>query len=105
MLNYFTRPLISKEGLRSLDNYAFHGVDKSWLAAHGLNDYWNWVVVTFVPMWVAPNVLTALGEKREFLKKKKKKKKKKKSSSFTLPFRLSVSDGWVRHHVVLQCGF
>jgi phosphatidylglycerophosphate synthase len=25
-----------------------------------LNDYWNWVV-EFVPLWVAPNVLTALG--------------------------------------------
>ncbi len=62
MLSYFSQPLISKQGLKSLDNYAFHGVDNSWLAAHGLNAYWNWVVETFIPLWVAPNVLTAAGE-------------------------------------------
>lgn len=52
--------LISKKGLKNLDNYAFHGVDHSWLAAHGLNDYWNFCVKQ-VPLSVAPNLLTLLG--------------------------------------------
>ena len=34
--------------------------ENSWLAHHGLNDYWNWLV-EFVPLWMAPNVLTAAG--------------------------------------------
>ncbi len=43
-----------------MDDYHFTGTDHSWLAAHGLNAFWNWLV-EWVPLWVAPNVLTLTG--------------------------------------------
>lgn len=60
MWNYITGPLISKEGLHHLDDYGFHGQENSFLAEKFLNSYWNYCV-SFVPLWVAPNVLTAVG--------------------------------------------
>ena len=44
-------------GLRS---YRYKGVDKSPISKHILTPYWN-LAVTFLPMWMAPNLVTLLG--------------------------------------------
>lgn len=44
-------------GLRS---YRYRGVDKSPISKYILTPYWNWAV-KFLPMWMAPNLVTLLG--------------------------------------------
>ena len=44
-------------GLRS---YRYRGVDRSPISRYILTPYWNWVV-KFVPLWMAPNLVTLIG--------------------------------------------
>jgi ethanolaminephosphotransferase len=40
--------------------YKYSGVDKSPIARYILTPYWNYVT-TFMPLWLAPNLITLLG--------------------------------------------
>eukprot|EP00741_Cyanophora_paradoxa_P014372 tig00000190_g13863.t1 len=51
---------IPPEGLRNLHNYKYKGVDLSLLTKYVLNPFWEWTL-RFVPMWIAPNMITLLG--------------------------------------------
>lgn len=51
---------ISQAGLKNLDNYGYHGEDRSFFGNLILKHWWNWAVER-VPMWFAPNLLTLLG--------------------------------------------
>lgn len=51
---------VSEEGAENLKQYKYNGIDNSLCARLFLNSYWEWVV-SKVPTWVAPNVLTLSG--------------------------------------------
>lgn len=50
---------ITKEGLRELKRYKYKSGQYTWLD-NKMNPYWEWVV-SFVPMTVAPNLITFIG--------------------------------------------
>ncbi|KIW91683.1 uncharacterized protein Z519_07651 [Cladophialophora bantiana CBS 173.52] len=43
-----------------LKTYKYQSVDESWISNHILRHYWN-AAVKFLPMWLAPNMVTLLG--------------------------------------------
>eukprot|EP01104_Vermistella_antarctica_P015840 TRINITY_DN5286_c0_g1_i1.p1 TRINITY_DN5286_c0_g1~~TRINITY_DN5286_c0_g1_i1.p1 ORF type:complete len:515 (+),score=123.52 TRINITY_DN5286_c0_g1_i1:35-1546(+) len=51
---------ISPAGLRELANYSYHGTENSFSAQLILEDFWTWIV-EFVPLSIAPNMLTFVG--------------------------------------------
>ncbi|TFY81458.1 hypothetical protein EWM64_g2549 [Hericium alpestre] len=51
---------IPHHALKNLQNYKYHGVDRSLLSNYVLTPYWNWLV-TLWPTWVAPNMITLTG--------------------------------------------
>ncbi|ESP05564.1 hypothetical protein LOTGIDRAFT_152421 [Lottia gigantea] len=51
---------LSKEVLRGFDQYKYSSVDTSPVSNYITHPFWNWAV-KFVPLWVAPNVLTLTG--------------------------------------------
>ena len=55
----FKTNYLSKQALLNLNNYKYKSGEYSVLD-HKLTPFWNWFV-TFIPMWVAPNLVTLLG--------------------------------------------
>jgi ethanolaminephosphotransferase len=56
--------LINDEDLKRfhyLKEYRYYGVDRSILSRLFYNRLWNWMFLKFIPIWVAPNVLTLIG--------------------------------------------
>lgn len=53
--------LLSVSALDNVKNYKYHGVDTSYLYIYVLSPFAQWCVDTFVPMWMAPNLITLLG--------------------------------------------
>lgn len=51
---------ISASGLDELKNYKYHGTDKSLIANYVMQPFWRYVV-EFLPLWLAPNLVTLLG--------------------------------------------
>lgn len=51
---------ISEKGIENLHYYKYNGVDNSFCARLFLNSYWEFVV-SKIPTWIAPNVLTLCG--------------------------------------------
>lgn len=51
---------VSPKGLKNLRKYKYSGVDNC-ITTMLLNDYWNWLVNSVIPSYVAPNVLTLCG--------------------------------------------
>ncbi|KIH94235.1 ethanolaminephosphotransferase [Sporothrix brasiliensis 5110] len=51
---------ISDDALIHLKSYKYSSVDKSPLSHYVLNPYWN-ASVKFLPMWLAPNMVTLIG--------------------------------------------
>ena len=51
---------VSDEGIENLKQYKYNGVDNSLCGRLFLNTYWEFVV-SKIPTWVAPNVLTLCG--------------------------------------------
>ncbi len=45
----------------NIQTYKYHGGDNSPLYQHVLSPFAQWCVDQFVPSWMAPNVITALG--------------------------------------------
>jgi ethanolaminephosphotransferase len=43
---------LSSENLKALENYAYTGIDLSFLVDLFLRDFWNWCM-NFVPLWMA----------------------------------------------------
>jgi len=60
VLNRAKMGYISSQGLANLGNYAYSGVDHSLLVKFVLKHYWNYLV-EFLPVWLAPNVITLIG--------------------------------------------
>ena len=56
----FYKSMYCEERLKALRHYKYCSVDKSWLSRYILRHYWNFAV-RFVPIWVAPNLITLLG--------------------------------------------
>jgi len=52
--------LFSNEELSNAKDYKYSGVDDSLLVKYFLRGIWNWMV-EFLPMWLAPNVITFAG--------------------------------------------
>jgi len=51
---------IEKDDLQHLHVYSFQGQDDSFATRYVMDRYWSWLV-TFVPLWVAPNAITLFG--------------------------------------------
>eukprot|EP00211_Chloroparvula_japonica_P006556 CAMPEP_0119119896 /NCGR_PEP_ID=MMETSP1310-20130426/1188_1 /TAXON_ID=464262 /ORGANISM="Genus nov. species nov., Strain RCC2339" /LENGTH=386 /DNA_ID=CAMNT_0007109355 /DNA_START=77 /DNA_END=1237 /DNA_ORIENTATION=- len=51
---------ISEQGIRNLRLYKYSGDDQSLVVKYVLRDFWNWLL-TFFPLWLAPNLITAVG--------------------------------------------
>ncbi|PIK37769.1 putative ethanolaminephosphotransferase 1 [Apostichopus japonicus] len=51
---------LSKDHLKGFDKYKYSSIDNSPLSIYIMHPFWN-KCVQFVPMWVAPNLLTFLG--------------------------------------------
>ncbi|OQU95292.1 hypothetical protein CLAIMM_01522 [Cladophialophora immunda] len=51
---------LSDEAMAHLKTYKYQSVDESWISNHILRHYWN-AAVKFLPMWLAPNMVTLLG--------------------------------------------
>lgn len=51
---------ISPKGLEAVKKYQYVGVDKSLLANYIMQPFWRYLV-NFLPLWMAPNVVTLLG--------------------------------------------
>ncbi|KAI9254016.1 CDP-alcohol phosphatidyltransferase-domain-containing protein [Sporodiniella umbellata] len=54
------KPYIPQESISGLDRYRYGGVDKSLVSRYILTPYWSWLV-TWFPLWMAPNLITLLG--------------------------------------------
>jgi len=52
---------LSAQGSANLANYCYSGVDHSILANLFMKHFWNWALEKFIPLWIAPNVLTICG--------------------------------------------
>eukprot|EP01117_Protostelium_nocturnum_P016081 TRINITY_DN6303_c0_g1_i3.p1 TRINITY_DN6303_c0_g1~~TRINITY_DN6303_c0_g1_i3.p1 ORF type:complete len:234 (+),score=56.81 TRINITY_DN6303_c0_g1_i3:49-750(+) len=50
---------ISEKGLQNLKNYKYHGIDHS-ICAKYLQTWWVFLV-QYLPLWLAPNLITLLG--------------------------------------------
>ena len=50
---------ITDDGLKQLDRYAYKSGKYTWLDT-ALQPYWEFMV-TLVPMWMAPNLITFIG--------------------------------------------
>lgn len=59
-MNLFSYKYLSQEQLRRLDFYKYASIDTSPLSQYVMHPFWNFVV-EFVPMSIAPNVLTLAG--------------------------------------------
>jgi len=57
---FFYHAFISQSGLENLRSYAYHGVDNSLCGRLFLNAFWE-RVITLMPMWLAPNLITLAG--------------------------------------------
>ncbi|KAI9222539.1 CDP-alcohol phosphatidyltransferase-domain-containing protein [Blastocladiella britannica] len=51
---------IPAELLPNLHKYTYAGADHSLVSKYILQPYWNWLI-TLVPMWMAPNLVTLIG--------------------------------------------
>jgi len=51
---------ISPQGLKNLRTYKYHGQDNSLVANHIMQPFWR-KAVNFLPIWMAPNMVTLLG--------------------------------------------
>lgn len=60
MLKFFNYKYLSQEQLKRLDTYKYASFDTSPLSQYVMHPFWNFVV-EFVPMSIAPNVLTLAG--------------------------------------------
>ena len=58
--NYFIRPYIDAEGAHNLKNYKYRGIDDGLAYIYFFEPIANWLV-QYIPMWVAPNVVTFTG--------------------------------------------
>ncbi|PVU93245.1 hypothetical protein BB559_003357 [Furculomyces boomerangus] len=56
----YSKEYIPTDYLHNLKTYQYKSIDKSPLSNYVLNHYWEYLV-TFVPLWVAPNMITLLG--------------------------------------------
>lgn len=56
----FNTKYVSEQGIKNLQLYKYSGVENSLCARLFLNTFWEWVV-SKVPMWIAPNLLTLSG--------------------------------------------
>lgn len=54
------KEMYAPERAAGLKSYRYRGVDKSPISKYILTPYWSWAV-TFLPMWMAPNLVTLLG--------------------------------------------
>ncbi len=57
---YESMRYFSKATLKGFETYQYRARDTSPLSIYVMHPFWNWVV-TFTPLWVAPNVLTFIG--------------------------------------------
>ena len=57
MTSFISDQVISKSGRQALINYKYQSTLKGWLDSNIMNDFWE-KVVSFFPLWVAPNVIT-----------------------------------------------
>lgn len=51
---------VSKQGLGNLSKYGYHGVDNSLVAKYIMQPFWI-RAVQFLPIWMAPNLVTLIG--------------------------------------------
>jgi len=51
---------ISRQGLTNVKTYKYVGVDKSLIANYIMQPIWRWLV-NFLPIWMAPNMVTLIG--------------------------------------------
>lgn len=51
---------ISAKGFKGLEEYKYHGLDRSLLANYVFQPFWN-RVVQLLPLWMAPNLVTLIG--------------------------------------------
>lgn len=51
---------ITPTGLKGLEQYHYHGLDRSLLAKYVFQPFWN-RVVNLLPLWIAPNLVTLAG--------------------------------------------
>lgn len=59
-MKFFNYKYLSQEQLKRLDTYKYAAIDTSPLSQYVMHPFWNFVV-EFVPMSIAPNVLTLAG--------------------------------------------
>ena len=54
-------PLLTSQHLENIRNYKYHGADTSYTYIYVLSPWAQFCVDTFVPLWMAPNLITLLG--------------------------------------------
>lgn len=59
-MKFFNYKYLSQDQLRRLDTYKYAAIDSSPLSQYVMHPFWNFVV-EFVPMSIAPNILTLAG--------------------------------------------
>lgn len=59
-MGLFDTKYLTKEELIGFNNYKYSSLDTSPIAVYISHPFWNWLV-TFYPLWIAPNVLTVCG--------------------------------------------
>jgi ethanolaminephosphotransferase len=60
-MNHIRTKFISPEGEKGLRSYKYSGADYSLIYKHILGPFAEWAVKTFIPEWMAPNVITLIG--------------------------------------------
>ena len=58
-MSTITKGPISSEGLKELDNYKYHGGE--WTSLDRVMDIFWKFVISLIPEWVAPNLITFIG--------------------------------------------
>ncbi|KAI0985362.1 hypothetical protein GJ496_010100 [Pomphorhynchus laevis] len=56
----FSYPYMSSEQLAGLSNYVYSAIDSSPISRYIMHPFWNYVV-QFMPVWIAPNLMTFCG--------------------------------------------
>lgn len=67
-MDWLLRPdMYDEKRLQLLKSYQYRSVDKSPISRYVLRPYWEWVTRTWIPIWMAPNLVTLLGTSAMFL--------------------------------------